>query len=278
LCDREAEVAAIEPAVASCSGREWQGAGGACSVGHREECAVAGGGAVGGRAAPSRRPHACASSPTVPFCGRTAKRGLRPASTRDSVSKLDVRCSIGHPADWRDLRARRLAGAVRSSPVTRGAWWAAGRLGRRRVAWLLCAQSPRREPGPDVIQRCPKLGDVDVRVIQRALATIAQQPVKLGNRPGVWVNRVLEQARDLQQLAPHRRNPVAQQQLAPAANWEWVDRAIRSPAHPPGEHPARAGADAPIPLARGAPLPPTPQDEALVLDGERAQRRHPDRV
>jgi hypothetical protein len=48
------------------------------------------------------------------------------------------------------------------------------------------------------MHRRAKFGLVDVGVVERALAAVLQQLVKLGRWPGIWVCGTLEERRDLE--------------------------------------------------------------------------------
>jgi hypothetical protein len=72
---------------------------------------------------------------------------------------------------------------------------------------LLASQKQR---GAGVIQGCAQFRFVDVGVVERAVASIAQQLQKCLDSLSVWIVGSLKRVGDLEQVAAHRGGSVAQ--------------------------------------------------------------------
>ena len=113
------------------------------------------------------------------------------------------------------------------------------------------------------MQGCLQLGHVDVRVVERAVATVCEQIVQFRHACRVRGVRVLEQCGDLEQVGPDRRDAVVQQRFAAAGDWIRLVCGVGRASQPLHKYAA---------LAVGSALAPAPQDPSAALDG-RAGRR-----
>lgn len=84
-----------------------------------------------------------------------------------------------------------------------------------------------------MVQGRPKLGDVNVRVVERTPATIGQQAVQHRDGRGVRIVDAVEDGRELDQLCADLRNPVVQEWLAGAPKRMARRRAVCRPTQPP---------------------------------------------
>src|SRR5947209_14330182 len=69
----------------------------------------------------------------------------------------------------------------------------------------------------NVVHARPKLGGMDIRVEERALAPVGEKAVQLAHAGGLEIRRLLEQFRDLQEIGAHEGNPVVEKHVEPPA-------------------------------------------------------------
>src|ERR1700733_1311521 len=135
---------------------------------------------------------------------------------------------------------------------------AVGVVADRRGPWRVLAP----EPGPHAVQGCAELRDVDVWVVERAVAAVGEQFAQRCDRCRGRVRGAFERSGDLEQVAAYRGCAVMQQRLAAAGDRIPLPSLVSGPAQPLHDHAA---------AVLGATLAPSLAD-AEAVPGCRAGR------